>query len=285
MSLISHLVDDGDICGLLFLILLLCGIGGKMIEPYDALRVWGIRIATAIFILTALARVLESQNDTPLELAGVVLSSLAAAGLVLGPTWIVFAVVGFAYSGYRRLVDIQKSALQARRRNANWQEAETRRQHEQTERERRARAEADVARQEAQRQLIQATHRNAESQQREDACFACELFYNFREPDVKERFSREQFANFVSKYMNDDKPVDVVQRRAKELQMLIQQHYEAVKPPERFSSLAELTQWYKEQKSEIEQLPVADLYRNDFLVRLNEQYSELSDRLMEAMGP
>jgi hypothetical protein len=126
---------------------------------------------------------------------------------------------------------------------------------------------------------------NLEVTRREDALIACELLYALREPDIGDRYPRERFQEFVSNFLSDGKPVDVVERRAVELQLLIQQHYEAVNPPGQFRDLAELTTWYEKQLTLIENLGIADIYKRDYKVQLNERYSDLTARLLESLEP
>ncbi|MCB9924522.1 MAG: hypothetical protein H6822_20255 [Planctomycetaceae bacterium] len=135
------------------------------------------------------------------------------------------------------------------------------------------------------KQHEQQSRRLADGQRREDARVACELLYALREHDIEERYPRKRFEEFVNTFVRDDNPVEVVERRAGELQRLIEQHYEAANPPEEFLDLAALTLWYEKQLATIEKLDVADIYKQSYKVQLNERYSELAERLMESLEP
>ena len=284
MTLLTDLIDEGDVCGLLILILLLGVVGGKMIERQPTLQMWGLRFAIGVAIVFALLRGADISYVSASELVSVVLSGLAAGAIVLGPTWIVLAIIGFAHGYYRNLKDAARRAGDDRRRRKEDRKRAREQERQQSKWEREAPQRERAAQEAQQRQLIESQQTETGRHQREDARVACELLYSLREPDIKDRFSREQFDDFVSKYLTDEKPVEIVQKRAAELQTLIQQHYEVIRPAEKFSSLAEVTQWYEDQKRQIEALPIADAYRHDYLVRLNEQYTELSERVMESMG-
>ena len=286
MVFLNNLIDEGDICGLLIIIAVLGFVGLKLVERQPKLLTWGLRLAVGTFLVFAIVRFNELESTTTSQLVfRVVLSGLAAGGLVLGPAWIVLSVLGFVHKYYKKLEESGERAARDRQLQREQREREQQRQREQQERERLAPERERAANEAREQQLIEGKRADQENQRREDARVACELLYNLREADIRERFPRSQFQDFVDKYMTDNKAVDVVERRAGELQMLIQQHFETVKPPEKLTNLADLTGWFEDQKREIERLPVADIYRDDYLVRLNERYAELSERILDRLEP
>src|SRR4051794_1519452 len=56
---ILDLIDSGDLCGTAFLILLLAGVGSKMVEGHDGARRAGLRLSAAAFIAYVLFAVLQ----------------------------------------------------------------------------------------------------------------------------------------------------------------------------------------------------------------------------------
>lgn len=283
MTFIQDLVYAGDRLALLFLIGLLCFIGNKMVHSQPTMETCGSRIAIGVFLLSAVLLTLEAEPVGAMELACVVLASLAAAGLILGPAWMALAVLGRMYGFYRRAADAARRAADQRRNNRQEKQREKRRHLEQAQWEHQAPHREREANQAERQRLLDATKKAEEDQRREDARVACELLYDLREPDIGSRFAREKLDQFLGKYMDDGKPVEVVERWASELQLLIHQHYEVIKPSVKFSNLAQLTAWYEQQKSQVHDLTINELYKPDLLVRLNERYSELMERVLDAM--
>ncbi len=285
MHFLSDLINDGDWLSILFVAGVLGWVGQEMIESYVKLKVWGLRVALLMFVAFSLKHAFECWQPSAYDLVIAVLEGLVVGSLVLGPAWIILAGVGFSQERWNSAASYLKDRRDDSRRKSearNRQREMERRQREQpppTPEQDRAAQEA-FARQQATKQQ----HKH-ELQRREDARVACELLYTLHEPVIKKRYPRKTFQAFVNGYLGDDKPVAVVERRASELQSLIQQHYEAVNPPERFRDLADLTAWYEKQLQLIEGLGVAEVYKRDFAVQLNERYCELTAKVMESLEP
>ena len=112
MAFISNLTDPGDYCCLLVLIGILYVIGIKVTQGQSVLHIWGFRIATAVFVICAIANLLRAQSPTAKDLLWAVVSALFAAGLALGPAWIILAIGNFFYTN-------GKEARQERRKRAD----------------------------------------------------------------------------------------------------------------------------------------------------------------------
>jgi len=162
------------------------------------------------------------------------------------------------------------------------------------EKERRRQAEVDAQRAYEERQRLQAEHERqlreaaamkvSDQQRRIDARADCELFYNLHLKHVGHRFPRESFEKFMSTYMTDDQPVAAVERRAAELRRVIQYHQESAKPPAKFKSIREVTEWYLKEKECLESLPINEEIRAEQLVTLEERYAELTQTMLEKIG-
>ena len=283
MTYISNLIDEGDYCPLIIVIVILCVVGSKMVQSQPALYAWGVRIATGAFAVFGVVNVAELESPTSQDLLWAVVGALLAAGLVLGPAWIVLAIGGFARGYMSQAEERGRRRAEQRKLKRETKKREQEQRRQQAEYDRLAPERERAAREGEARRMAEEQARVEGSKRREDALLACELLYNLRSPDIGERFNREQFTYFVSTYMDQSKPVDVLENRAKELQRLIQQHYETGNPPERFADLVELSEWYAKQKDEIEGLSLAPAYKQDILIQLNERYSELTERIMEKL--
>jgi len=283
MTYIGKLIDQGDYCPLIVVIAILYLVGSKMAQNQPRFYHWGPRIAVGVFVVFAFLKVTELETPTARGLLWAVVGALLAAGLVLGPAWIVLAIGGFAHGYMSQADERSRRRTEQRKAERERKKREEGRRRQQAEHDGSA-AERELALREAEERRVAEERVEAEgAQRREDGRLACELLYNLRAADISERFNREQFKYFLATYMDDSKPVDVVENRARELQRLIEQHYETSNPPERFRDLAELTQWYQKQKGEIEGLSLPAEYKEDILIQLNERYSELTERIMEKL--
>jgi hypothetical protein len=85
--------------------------------------------------------------------------------------------------------------------------------------------------------------------------------------------------------MGDNHPPEYVEERARQLQTILQQHYERATGSVAFASIEELASWYMEQKRKIEALPLDNSFKQTHLTNLNERYAELTERLLGKMQP
>jgi hypothetical protein len=129
-----------------------------------------------------------------------------------------------------------------------------------------------------------AARQSSDFQRRIDARADCELFYDQHLKEVGKRFPREMFQSFMEKYLSDAQPVEAVERRAKELRRVIQHHRDAAKPPAKFQSVQEVTDWFLHEKQSIESLSIDDEVRQEQLSCLDQRYSELTQHMLEKIG-
>lgn len=115
---------------------------------------------------------------------------------------------------------------------------------------------------------------------RDDLLFSCELFHSAHADRLAGHFSKADLDRFVKRYMGETESPDVLRRRSQELIALIRRQADSVDPPERRASLEQLTQWYTEQKASIDNLPLDEAFRQDFVVQLNERYAELCQKVL-----
>lgn len=122
-------------------------------------------------------------------------------------------------------------------------------------------------------------------QRRTDARSQCELFYNMHAADIHDRFPRESFDRYMQKYMSDAESPDVIERRAIELQGVIEKHCEVKGLSEKPQSIDQLAQWFIDEKGRIESLPLDERMRATHMAHLNMRYAELSQEILEKIRP
>jgi len=211
----------------------------------------------------------------------------AFLGALAGFAWFfVIASLTFAYqyviASPFRLLGSWKRRLSERRAK---QSEERRRLREQREWERSAPGRERADREAAARKQAEETMKGEAQKRREDARASCELFFGLHAAEIGSRYPRDQFDAFVAKYMTDKHAPEDVERRAEQLQALIEQHRELVKPTPRFATIEELARWFQEQKQRIESLPIEEKAKRTHLVELNQRYSELTSELLQKMKP
>ena len=135
MRTVLELINNPDPCSTVLLIVLLTGIGSKMIESCPDLRAWGYRVAAVALVVYGVYGVMTFHPTTADQLVGIVLRGLIAFGVVLGLFWIVFAIQGFIYQHtFKRLRDTMHESAERRARERE----EEKRRLERLEADRRA---------------------------------------------------------------------------------------------------------------------------------------------------
>ena len=282
---VLDLIESGDLFSLVILMILLCGIGARMIESEPKLKRWGTRLAAAALVAYCIYAGSSLGMYEPGPLLGILIRGLFAAGLTLGASWIILTVYGFLKGASDRASAQARIRADARQREREQKQAEAERQRQQREwelaapeRERQQQSE-EMRRKEAEQQ------ERTEQEQRDDIRYSCELFFNLNAIKITDRFTRDDLEKFFTQYMNDEQSPEVVQRRANQLLETIRQHVDAVNPPENFATLEDLATWYTTQRQQIENMEINELIKREYLVQLQERYAELSEQLMESLRP
>lgn len=283
MNYVTDLIDDGDLCALIFVVIIMVAIGQRLVQGRPNSQLWGLRIAAANFLVFAVVRGVELAASTADDLLSALIVGLLASALLLGPTWIVLAILEFSHERYQKLMRSVRASAEMRRTER--QQRRQRRDRERAARELQQRTpeQQRAERRAAEEQRRLEAQREESARRREDAIAACELLYQLREPDIGRRFPREQLDKFIQKYMGADRSTEVIERRADELRQVIQQLHEAVDPPTRFTELSQLTAWYEQQKQQVQSLSVAEMHKEDYLAQLNERYTELMQQILEKL--
>lgn len=281
MDFLTNAIQEGDYCALAFFSVILIFVGDRMIQSRPLLRIWGMRIAALAFVAFVVAHIVQAGSPTPSDLAMAAIVGLLGALVVLGPAWIVLAILGFFGGYYRNAANSANSAAHRRQLERERKEAEKRKRQEQIEWEKQA-PQRERARLEAEMRQREESKRNADAKKiRSDARADCEMLYQLYAPEIDTRFPRASLDEWIKKYMGDDQSPSDVEQRADQLRKLIIHHREQVKPTPKFSTMADLATWFQEQKSQIETLPIEDRLRRMLLANLNVRNAELMATLLE----
>jgi hypothetical protein len=284
-----HLIRDADFVSFAFTAGLIFYIGIRASARHPTIE----KIAkwvSALTFLTYVATAISVDGYEPLEwIASYIFRGGFLAGLVLGT----FCFVGsFAARTWQFIAPfphyfIERKAVQ--RRQIEW---EARRQREAIEQQRkdeqlrRDHEEASRRTAEYQKMREEAARREAiEERRRIQARADCELCYSQHLNEVEYRLPKSIVKSFLRKYMSHDQPADEVEARGKQLQQIIQEHAHAANPPKKSNSMQELADWYLQEQSQIQSLPIEDEVRDFHLVQLNIRYSELTQAMLEKIEP
>ena len=159
-----------------------------------------------------------------------------------------------------------------------WSVTDYRRRQARREWEQRS-AKDDEARLRAQRRAAD------EGRRRVEARAACELAYSLHGSEIGKHFPKSMFDAFLQTYMSDADRADDVERRGKELQRIIDQHRQKVKPEKRPRTIQELAEWYVREKSRIDALPLDEELKQEHAAALDMRYAELTQDLLQRLEP
>lgn len=209
------------------------------------------------------------------------LCGLGAAGIVLivVPMLIVVrCVLAFARRWLSRLLALPRRLWQQRiaAKNVERRAAIERQQSLQR---------AEIHRQAAEQRATAERLERELRRRRMDARAKCELFFNRCRTEIIARFTKKHLLDFMTRYMNDSEPADVVERRADELCTIMQHHRESLKANAQPTTIGDLASWFLQEKDSIESLPLDEEMKEEHLVHLNIRYSDLSQEILERMKP
>lgn len=278
----SFLTDPID-GGMFLLLIVLYLLGSRLVNSDQKLQLVGKRIAIAAFFLFVAILAGEWKPSTADEWVMILLRSLLLAGIVLGAAWTVLPVVAFAYdhtfgavfhtmddwSRTARLrAERRKADREQRKRNAEWERDRPRREREAHEAALRAETEARM--------------KGTAQKRRDDARAECDALYALAAPEIGTRYSKQDFSEFVSKYMADAFPPEVVEERSEQLKEIIRHHWERIEPPRR--NLKELSEWFEQRMAELQSVPDERL-RKTLIVQLKVRYTDLTSTMLSEMSP
>lgn len=271
-----NIIENGDLCSTLFLLLVLCWIGGYSVASRPDLKRWGWRAAFGVMLSYSIFRGITHTPTTPEELLQILLRGLLAAAFVGSITRILLPalITVWSVTGGRIFAAIRNTLVAIRKQHRERKVSAKRRREESA----RARDFEEMAPEREQLQL-EAERRECVAREsvaiairrREDARSEVELFFNVNAPELKNRFTREMLDDYVSRYMGDDKAPELVEERAATLLKAIQQHLDKVVSPIRNLSFDQILAAFEARKNKIQQSTLDDNDKTTLLIQLDEE--------------
>lgn len=210
-------------------------------------------------------------------------------------------IAGFFFANVAELLaalilpatDSIAARISHRLRTQRWQREQSEKAEQEAEQRRLAAeqqaAEDERLRPERERQARERLVREqaeAEAQRRRDAARSeCLVFYLLHEAEIKSRFPRKRYNEYVATYLRDAMPPDEVEAQAQKLLAMIQGHLEKAGVAHRRLDLAALGQWLQDGIAEIEAQPIDDRLRRNQLARLKKRYADLTQQYFEEVQP
>ena len=94
-----------------------------------------------------------------------------------------------------------------------------------------------------------------DGRRRVEARARCELLYSRHAPEIARRFPRKSMERFIQTYMSDADPAASVEQRGRELETIIEQHRNCVRPDKPPKTIQDLAEWYLAERNRIDALP------------------------------
>lgn len=269
MARLMYIFDQGDPCALGLVVIIVLLIGHHVAGEAE-LR-WSGRLAVAAFVAYWVSRFAASSSRQAEDLFTITVRATLAAGFALGVGWLILPL-GTSAVRYGFMVPLRRSREEkeaAHRRQAEQDQWRVQQEHQRREQER----QDSERRQASERTLTEAQAR----QLRENARFECENLYRLLAHDLQDRFPPELFDAYLTKYLSDDLPVDLIEQRVREFQQFLQQHLEKVRPSAG-RGVDALALWYQRQRDDILGSTLDDDRKDELLAELEDQYAELLKR-------
>jgi hypothetical protein len=146
----------------------------------------------------------------------------------------------------------------------------------------RAAPERERQRQEAE---AEAARRVAAERAKADTKAAVLLAFSQHAPVLGDRFPRATLDEFVTKYMSDSEPLEVIQRRGRELIEVMERQRKTVEPGERTVDLDTLGRWYADQLEKVESLTLDDDAKEILRGMLGDRFDDLIHKHFEGNQP
>lgn len=279
-------LDSPEIGWHLILLVLLWLVGRVLVRNHPRAQKWGQAFAVFTLFACLILRWAQADNRSAETMTGVLGRSLLAAGLALGFGWVTLPAIALAYS-----VSLGPVVRALRRGVANHRarrsQAEERRREEQERRaaqrdweagaSERARLEREAVRRE---QSAAAAERH-----RLNACARAEALYLRHAPELDERFSRQDFDDFLRRYLAAGVAPDEAEQRVQKLELLIKHHLEFADRAAKKSGLAGLIEWFNEEKRKIETLELAPDDEEEIVGNLEARFARLQADFIRNMKP
>lgn len=249
---VFDLINEDDLFALACLIAILYIVGANMADA--KVRVWGWRaaaVAYVAFVVYACARIDPTSAS---DLARIAFRGLFAAGLTVGPTWMVLAIALFFINelpSVERRIVVQPTAPPPEPTRVD-------RERERQEREERERRQAsDLA-------------------ACEELRLECELLYDRHAEQLRAALPPERIAALLDSYLSGQTDPQLVANRTGMIKRMLADQLSAQEVPdgEAFKSLQELAEYFAALRNETHDLPYEEDTRDSILTALNKQEDE-----------
>lgn len=126
---------------------------------------------------------------------------------------------------------------------------------------------------------------DAAQRRRNSARSDCLLYYHLHAPEIRGRFARAKYDEFVTKYLSDGLPPEEVERQAARLVGLMEGHLEKAGAKTKPFDVAGLARWYEEQRGTIEAQSIPVESKQTALAMLYDRYNDLLSKHLEDLRP
>ena len=273
---LMEILIEGELLALILIACLIYKMGRLSILHHPRLRNGGYASALIAFISFLHYELVSYGVSDAGMLLSFVIRALLAAGMACGGVWILLTILGFLWGSIHSLIQ----ALHQQLRQYRLTIAERRREREhRIERERHSAKEESERLRREQQWLAESPERKQTEQQqlleqreREEIILECHLLYDQHAHTLKDLYTAEKFQDYLHQYMSGSTPLELLKRRAEQLQNLLQSILKraggSLHP---FGSLEEITQFYQEQKEVVASLDCDEATQQSFLAQINRQ--------------
>jgi hypothetical protein len=248
---------------------------GRMRERKQSVRAWAAGLGIASGLIACLGTISGAKAKDADDLLSGIFTGGAVGVFACMAWYFAVAVLTFGYQHFfappfRLLGRIRSRASERRERRR--------------EERRHLRQQRDYERGAPQRQRLAADQATAQ-RRRENARASCELLYKLCAPEIRDRFPRPAFDEFVRTYMTDQHDPGLVEERAEQLKGIIEQHRQRIDPPRKKLTLGQLAEWFVREKQQIESLPLDEEDKASLLAHLEAKFAKLQEKHIRSMEP
>jgi len=276
MNQFLQLIDTGDPCSLLFLVMFLLVISMHFVRSKEIIRLWSVRLGFLSLVAYLVREVWMFGVEDPDRLIAATFRASLSAGLVTAAFGLVLPVAialcwDFTVSAFLRHLRAQYRVFKSQRRQIQVRGSDSdstlqRQRREQQNEERRM-------------SQIDGNRRRATAR--------ADVFRHFAalKSSIGDRFTQDQLEKYVADFMGDEHPSEDVENRGSQLiEMLTELTSEPASGSEKIS-LEQLASWFVDQKKRIDALPLDEIIKQRLNAGLNVRYAELTEQLIQDLRP
>ena len=280
-----NMIEDGDLCSSLCLLLVLGWIGGQVVRSRPELTRWGWRGALGVFLAYVGFRIVTFTPTNAEDMLSILLRGVLAAAFATALIWILLPVcVSIWTLTVARLMDSARISSHAAKKQENERQLAEQRRQEQLTRDlefERSAPERERLRREAEARVrVERDEALTASRRREEARLRSELLYERHARQLAASFPRERFEQFMERYMGEATPPDLVEQRELLLKETILDSLGTATIP-KFASMTDLAAFFAARRLEIDELPHDEEAKDAYRIQLNKQEDEALRKLLK----